>query len=53
MDDPLDSDEHGGDELDDSCLVVRTIYIFGMDQFWEVVTWEFVSFNKSSIKAVD
>ena len=53
MDNSFDSGEYGGDELDDSCLVVRSIYILGMDWFREAVVWEFVLFNKIPVKAID
>lgn len=53
MDDSFDLDKCGGNELDDSCLIVGTIYILGMDWFREAVAWEFVLFNKSPIKAID
>ena len=37
MDDSFDSNEHGGDKLDDSCFIVGSIHIFGVDWLREVV----------------
>ena len=53
MDDPFDPDEHGSDKFDDSCLVVGAIYILGADWLREAVTWEFVLFDESPIKAIN
>ena len=53
VDDFFDLDEHGGDEFDDPCFVVRPVYIFGTDQFGEAVVWYLVSFNEVPIKAID
>ena len=39
VDDSLDSNEHGGDKLDDPCFVFRSVHIFGLDQFREAVVW--------------
>ena len=53
MDDAFNLNKHGGDEFDDSCIIVGTINILGADGFGETVVGEFVSFDKSPIKAVD
>ena len=53
VDDAFNSNKHGGDEFDDSCIIVGAINILGADGFGETVVGEFVSFDKSPIKAVD
>ena len=53
MDDPLDSDEHGSNEFDDSCLIVGTINILGTDWFRKTMIWELVSFDESPIQTID
>ena len=52
VDDSFYMDEHSGDVLDNSSIIVGTINIF-MDGFWEVVAREVVSFDKSPMKSVD
>ena len=53
MDDSLNLDKHGDDELDDSCLVVGTINVLGVNGFGEAVTQEFVPFYETPIKTID
>ena len=53
VDDSFNPDKHGGNEFDDSCTVVGTINVLGVNGFRESVVWEFVLFKKSPIKAVD
>ena len=53
VDDAFNLNKHGGDEFDDSCIIVGAINILGADGFGETVVGEFVSFDKSPIKAVD
>ena len=53
MDDSFDPDEHGGDEFDNPCFIVRAIHIFGSNWYREMMMWDFVSFDKAPIEAVD
>ena len=53
MDDSFDTDECGSDEFDDSRFIVRSIYIFGMDQLGEAVVGYFVPFDEAPVEAVN
>ena len=53
MDDSFDADECGGDELDDSRFIVRSVYIFGMDWLGETVVGYFVCLDKAPVEAID
>ena len=53
VDDSLDADECGGDELDDSGFVVWSVYIPSVDWLGESVVGYLVFLDKAPIKAVD
>ena len=53
MDDSFDMDECGGDELDDSRFVVRSIHIPSADWLGKAVVGYLVFFDEASIKAID
>ena len=53
MDDSFDADERGGDELDDSRFVVRSIHVPGADWLGKAVVGYLVFFDEASIKAID
>ena len=46
MDDPFDADECGGDELDDSGFIVRSVHILSADWLGESMVWYFVALMK-------
>ena len=53
MDDPLDADECGSNEFDDSWFIVWSIYVFCMDWLGEVVVRYFVFLDKAPVEAID
>ena len=53
MDYPFYPNEMGSNELDDTCLVVGTINILGMDRGQGLVSGEVVLLPKPPVKAVD
>ena len=53
MDDSFDANECGGDELDDSRFIVRSVHISGTDWLGEAIVGYFVLFDKAPVEAID
>ena len=53
MDDSLDADKCGGDKLDDSRFVVRSIHVPGVDWLGKAVVGYLVFFDEAPIEAID
>ena len=53
MDDSFDANECGGDELDNSRFIVRSVHVSGMDWLGKAVVGYLVFFDTAPVEAID
>ena len=53
MDDSFDMNECGGDELDGSGFIIRSVHIFGTDWLGKAVVGYLVFLDKAPVEAIN